>query len=441
MDGAGADAAGRDAVGRHTSAKPTGLVEDETPADGTPAPTAADLLDELKVTRTPAPTATPGVIDEVVEDITAATGLTSTSFLGMAAADWINLLISILFVLIGYAVGTLLIRRWLPALVRRTPTEFDDRFLEAFGGNLRWLVVVLVLTFGTRRLTFLGAGVKLFLGDIYFLMSLAICFHITWRLVDLAAEWYRERLAEEERLDDLDPVIVLLSRLARIVVMVVGLAILLSHFGVSVVGFAAVLGIGGLAISLAAQDAIADAIAGFIILVDRPFRMGDRIEIQGVGTWGDVMEIGLRTTRIRTLDNRMVIVPNSVISKNEIVNYTYPDPQYRIQTHIGIAYGTDNDTAEGIIVDAVRRVEGVLPDKPIDALYVEMGDSAMIYRVRWWIESYEDTRRMSHRVHRSLQAALDAAGIVMPYSTEAVNLQVEPETAERLARAFRGPGR
>jgi len=462
MDGAGADAAGRDAVGRHTSAKagvhghpcrqshghadwsgrgPTGLVEDETPADGTPAPTAADLLDELKVTRTPAPTATPGVIDEVVDDITAATGLTSTSFLGMAAADWINLLISILFVLIGYAVGTLLIRRWLPKLVRRTPTEFDDRFLEAFGGNLRWLVVVLLLTFSTKRLAFLGAGVKMFLGDVYFILGLVICFHITWRLVDLAAEWYRERLAEEERLDDLDPVIVLLVRLSRLVVMVIGLAILLSHFGVSIIGFAAVLGVGGLAISLAAQDTIADAIAGFIILVDRPFRMGDRIEIQEVGTWGDVMEIGLRTTRIRTLDNRMVIVPNSIIGQNQVINYTFPDPRYRIQTHVGIAYGTDIETARRLIVDTVRQLEGVLPDKPVDALYHEMGDSAMIFRVRWWNESYTDTRRIIDQVHTALQETLDAAGIKMPYPTEAVNFQVEQETAERLAQAFRGPDR
>jgi small-conductance mechanosensitive channel len=278
------------------------------------------------------------------------------------------------------------------------------------------------------------------LGDIYFVLGLAIAFHIAWRLVDLAAASYRERLAEEERLEDLDPVLVLLVRLGRVVLVVVGLAVLLSHFGVSVIGLAAVLGVGGLALSLAAQDTIADAIAGFIILVDRPFRMGDRIEIQGVGTWGDVMEIGLRTTRIRTLDNRMVIVPNSIIGENQVINYTFPDPRYRTQTHVGIAYGTDIEAACRVIVEAVRGVEGVLADKPVDALYHEMGDSAMIFRVRWWIGSYADTRRVTHWVHTALQQTLDDAGIEMPYPTEAVNLQVEPEAAERLAQAFREPG-
>ena len=390
---------------------PTGLVEDEVPA-----PTATGVLDDLVETRTPEPTATAGLITDQVDSFTQSIGLAQTAFLGLSAADWINLLISALLVLAGYVVGTLLIRGWLPTVGRRTPSTLDDKLLQAAGPNLRWLVVVLVLHLGTRRLTFLGAGVKMFLGDVYFVLGLAICFHITWRLVDLAAEWYRERLAEEERLDDLDPVIVLLVRLGRLVVMVVGLAILLSHFGVSVIGFAAVLGVGGLAISLAAQDTIADAIAGFIILVDRPFRMGDRIEIQGVGTWGDVLEIGLRTTRIRTLDNRMVIVPNSIIGQNQVVNYTFPDPR------------------------TVRQLDGVLPDKPVDALYHEMGDSAMIFRVRWWNESYTDTRRIIDQVHTALQETLDAAGIEMPYPTEAVNVQVEPETAARLAQAFREPG-
>jgi small-conductance mechanosensitive channel len=218
--------------------------------------------------------------------------------------------------------------------------------------------------------------------------------------------------------------------LGRVVVAIIGVTILLSHFGVNVTGFAAALGIGGLAFSLAARDTIADAIAGFIILVDRPFRIGDRIEIQGAGTWGDVTDIGLRTTRIRTRDNRMVIVPNSVIGANQVINYTYPDPRYRIETHVGIAYDTDIETARRVLVEAVRDIEGVLPDKPVDALYIEMGDSAMIFRVRWWIESYVDTRRVLDRVHTALQHALDEAGIESPFPTQSVNLLMEQKAAD-----------
>jgi len=117
-------------------------------------------------------------------------------------------------------------------------------------------------------------------------------------------------------------------------------------------------------------------------------------------------------------------VPNSVIGASQVVNYTYPDPRYRSETHVGIAYGTDIETARRVIVEAVQQVEGVLADKPVDALYNEMGDAAMIFRVRWWIESYVDTRRVIDRVHTALQHAMDEAGFEPALPTQKVNLQL-----------------
>ena len=79
-------------------------------------------------------------------------------------------------------------------------------------------------------------------------------------------------------------------------------------------------------------------------------------------------------------------------------------------------------------------MKGVLPDKPVDALYVEMGDSAMVFRVRWWIGSYEDTRRMFDRVHTALQHALDEAGIECPFPTQTLNLQVEQQALAQVSK-------
>jgi len=372
------------------------------------------------------------LIVEGVSKVAEKSGLAGESFLGLPVEDWISLGISLLIVLAGYLVGTWLIRRLLPRIVKRTGTELDDHLLGAVGPGLRWLVVVLALEFATKQLSFLSPELKTIFSDAYFVLALFMGTRITWRLIDLAEAWYRQRLAEQGRLESLDAVMTLLVRLGRAILGVISISILLTHFGVNITAFAAALAVGGLALALAAKDVIADAIEGFIILVDRPFRIGDRIEIQDVGTWGDVTEIGLRTTRIRTRDNRVVIVPNSVIGANQVINYSYPDPRYRIQTHVGIGYGADLEAARQIIVDTVRQVEGVLPDKPVDALYIEMGDSARIVRVRWWIESYADTRQMLDRVHTVMERALDKAGIEMPFPTQSIRLQVEPETADRL---------
>ena len=407
-----------------------------TPSPVAAEPTATSILDSvLAPTRTPAPTATPDIISEGVTRLTEATGISGETFLGLTVEDWINLGISLLIVAIGYLVGTWLIRKVLVRLVRRTATKFDDKFLEAFGSDIRWLVTIFALEFATQRLGFIGAEVKSLLSDLYFLLGLVVAVRMTLHLISLADTEATRRAAQQGREDELAPVITLLARVGRVVAVVVALTIFLPRLGINVTAFAAALGLGGLAISLAAKDTIADAIAGFIILVDRPFRIGDRIEIQGIDTWGDVVDIGLRTTRIRTRDNRMVIVPNSSIGANQVINYTYPDPRYRIQTNVGIAYGTDIEHARRIIVDTVRQVEGVIQEKPIDALYDEMGDSAMIFRVRWWIGSYVDTRRMFDRVHTALQHALDEAGIESPFPTQSLNVHLLDERAERSLEA------
>ena len=385
---------------------------------------------EIVVSRTPIPTLVPGRIERRVTNFVVSAGLAGLEFLGLTVDDWINLGLSVLMFAGGYILGVWLLMKLLRKAVRRTHTEFDDRFLEAVGPQLKWFIVLLLLCVTTFRLAFLSDGLRRLLADTYFVLILGTIVVISLKLIDFAVEWYREKVASEEDADHFEAVIPLLQRVGRIAVIAIALLVGLTHLGIDVTALVAALGVAGLAFSLAAQDTLSDAIAGFTILADRPFRVGDRIEISGLDTWGDVVSIGLRTTRIRTRDNRLVIVPNSTIGKNQVINYTYPDPRYRIQEDIRVGYGMDIEKTRQVIVDTVRRIEGVLPDKPVDALYVEMGDSAMIFRVRWWIESYTDTRHMFDRVNTALQKALDEAGIEMPFTTYDVNLKVDPKTPE-----------
>jgi MscS family membrane protein len=424
------------------AAAPTVEPEDATaPPEGEAAEEPGEeATQEIVATRTPAPTLTPGVITQKVQELTYQIGIARKTILGISVTDWINLAISLAVVLLTYLLGTWLIKVVLPPVADRTESEFDNNALVSIGPYLRWLVVLLGLYFATVRLTFVSADLKEILQDVYFTIGVILGVLAALKLVNLAAAFYREEVAHEEDLERLNPVVTLVRRVAIIIVLVIGVTIFLSHFGINVSGLVAALGIAGLAFSLAAQDTLADAINGFIILVDQPFRVGDRIEIQDLGTWGDVMHIGTRTTRIRTRDNRMVIVPNSTIGKNQVVNYTFPDPQYRVETHLGIGYGTDIERARRIIIDTVQHVEGVLPDRPVDALYNEIGDSAMIFRVRWWIESYEDTRRIYDRVHTALQNALDEAGIDMPYPTQTHNLEFGTVTVQQFTPPGNGAG-
>jgi small-conductance mechanosensitive channel len=389
--------------------------------------------------RTPQPTTTPGPINQAVSNVAETTGLDHVALFGLTGEDWVNLAISIIIILlVGYVLATWIVREVLRWLVRRTPTDFYDRFLEATNRELRWLVTLITAEYATKRLQFLSVGLKTTLNDIYFILFVTFIFMILWKLIDFTIEWYmgtRDGVVDAEKAKTIKA---LVKRTGQIVLVLGYAMILLDHFGIDFTVAVAALGIGGLALSLAAKDTLADAISGIVIMIDQPFRIGDRIEIQGLGTWGDVVDVGIRTTKIHTRDNRLVIVPNSTIGNNQVVNYTYPDPQYRVQMDIGISYGQDIEEVRRIIVTTLRNVDGILPDRPVDALYIEMGNSTMIFRVRWWIESYEDTRRVYDRVNTALQQAMDEAGIETAYHTFDINVKLGPEELDRLAGSSKG---
>ncbi|UCG23120.1 MAG: mechanosensitive ion channel family protein [Chloroflexota bacterium] len=367
-----------------------------------------------------------GPVSQWVEQLVDQTELSERELLGLAVSDWINLGVSILLVVGGYLLGMVLVRRVFPPLLQRTFGAPGEKWLKVNGSDITWLIVVLVLGLATRRLNFIDDSLKDFLDGLYFFLLLLISFRIVWRLIGFVGAEYQEQAVVEGREAELAPVIVLIERLLRAVAIVAALAVGLAQLGVNIGVLLAGLGLAGLALSLAAQDTIGDGIAGFLILVDRPFRIGDRIEIEGAGTWGDVVEVGLRTTSIRTRDNRMVIVPNSIIGKNQVINYTFPDPRYRVETHVHVAYDTDIEEARRVIIKAVRKVDGVLPNKPVDALYIEMGQSAIVLRARWWIESYTDTRHIFDRVNSEVHNALAEAEIKIPYSTLDLNVNLDP---------------
>jgi hypothetical protein len=292
---------------------PNETAQAETDQLETTSPPEDEATEEIVSTRTPAPTVTPGLLSAAVDEFTASTGLAKKEFLGLSGDDWINLAISALFVLGGYLLANWLIGGVLRRAAERSPSEFDDAVLEAVGPQAKWLIVIISLRFAILRLTFLSSPIKSALQDMYFILFIGLGIWIGWRTINFVFDWCRKRVISEEDADRLNPILTLLDRIALIVLVATGLIVLLSHFGVNVSALTASLGIAGLALSLAAQDTLSDAISGFVILMDQAFRVGDRIEISGLGTWGDVVQIGTRTARIRTRDNCMVIVPNSTV--------------------------------------------------------------------------------------------------------------------------------
>lgn len=338
--------------------------------------------------------------------------------------QWFDIGISILVF-----VATALLGRWiikwifqhiLQRLTGFSKTTLDKVILDAIAPPLYWLALIYAFRFSLNRLAFIIRGTSFDLEQLYFVLFLLIGFAASWRLIVKLAIWYEHDHTTGERTELGKQLMPFLRRVALIILTVIVAIILLGHFNIEVSGLVATLGIGSLAIALAAQATLADTISGFVIMLDRPFRIGDRIELQDLDTWGDVVDIGLRSTRIRTRDNRMVIVPNSVIGKSLIVNHSYPDTLYRIENNVGVAYGTDVEHVRQVLVEAVKKVEGVLKDRPVEAFFMEFGDSSLVFRVRWWLDSYVDTRHMFDKVNSAIYKALNEAQIEIPFPQRVV---------------------
>ncbi len=208
----------------------------------------------------------------------------------------------------------------------------------------------------------------------------------------------------------------LLRNVVAVLIVTFGIVTVLSQFGFDILSIVAGLGIAGLAVGFAAQATIANIIAGVTILIERPFRIGDWVEING--RTGKVMEIALRTTRMRTRDNIFTVIPNASVAEADIINYSAAGP-LRMRVPLGIAYKENIARARALLLPLMEQHERVLkePDMMPAVRLLGLGDSSVDLALQFWVASDDiDIRnRIGAELLEQAKEALDAAGIEIPF--------------------------
>ncbi len=236
-----------------------------------------------------------------------------------------------------------------------------------------------------------------------------------------------ERIVERTATTLDDTALPLLNRVLRFVVVALGLVLGLDRLGVNIAPLLAGAGVMGLALSLAARDTLSNLIAGVLLILDRPFQVGDRIELwtapQETGTWGDVVEIGLRATKIRNPDNLIVVVPNNEIMRRDIINYTMSGAHIRLRIPFSVAYESDIDAAKRVLLDVARETPGVKLDPPPVAIVRGFGPSEVNLQLRVWIHDARERRAIADGITERTMVAFAAAGVEIPYPKREVFLR------------------
>lgn len=208
-----------------------------------------------------------------------------------------------------------------------------------------------------------------------------------------------------------------------------------SQLGINVGTVLAGIGVVGIAVGLAAQDTVANMIAGFLIFWDKPFKVGDFLSIGDL--YGEVREITIRTTRIRTQSNTYVVIPNRKIIDDVLVNHSMYG-ETRVNVPIGIAYKEYIPQARTALLEAAKSVEGVSAQPAPDVVVRELGGSSVDLAVRVWVDDASHERPIFHRTLEACKLALDAAGIQIPYPHLQLFVEnVEPRVWEQVAAVSR----
>ena len=189
-----------------------------------------------------------------------------------------------------------------------------------------------------------------------------------------------------------------------------------------------VLGIGGVAIGFAFKDIFQNLLAGILILLRRPFRIGD--EITTGGFTGTVEAIETRATFIRTYDGRRVIIPNGDVYTKPVTVISAYD-MLRSEYDVGIGYGDDLADGQGVALEAIKRVDGVLADPAPDVLVWELGESSKNIRIRWWTQPARgDVLRIRDAVLKEVAEAIAGAGMDLPFPTQVVLFHDQTEETD-----------
>ncbi len=331
----------------------------------------------------------------------------------------VSLLIFLLFWLAAKVLRYLLVT-WGPRFTSFTSTDLDDRILLRVTPPASLLVVCAGLYFAVSYLA-LPDKVKLISSGAIFIVNVAIFTNIAYRMADEVLNWYASRVAERTGNGVNRQLVPLAEKLVSIFLVGTALIIILKYFNYDILSLVTALGIGSLAIGMAAKDTLANMISGFTLMIDRPFRIGDRIQLTG-GQWGDVTDIGLRSTKIKTADNTLLIIPNAELCNTILNNLAFPDHRSKGRINLGVACDSDVDEVKRLLVEIAREFTEVLPDPATEAFFVLFGDSALNMSLFFWVEDYTRVFPVTDLINCRIVKRFRESGIVIPYPTRTVVL-------------------
>lgn len=238
--------------------------------------------------------------------------------------------------------------------------------------------------------------------------------YLIYVIFDLSFTRVMRKVAKKTNRQSNEGLLQLTKSTLQVVLVLAGILYILKIWGLEIGPFLTGLGIGGLAIAFALQSSLSNIFGGISIILDKSIQVGDLVKLDG-GVTGIILKIGLRSTKVKTFDNEMIIVPNSKLSDSNIQNIAQPEPKSRVVVPFSVAYGSDIAKVKKIVMKEIVSTVGFVNDPEPAVRFLEMADSALNFKAYFFVSSFEERFDAIDEANTKIYNALNKANISIPF--------------------------
>ena len=326
------------------------------------------------------------------------------------------------FILFGFIVLAFLLRYVYKVvflrIAKKTKTDIDDKLFASTKWPLSLIVIFIGAKVAILTITLSERASNLANHILDSTLVILITVLIASIINILITSWGR-KFTERTKSDVDDQLLDIFHKFINILFIILAFLFILGKWGVEIGPLLASLGIAGIAIGFAVKDTLANIFGGIQLILDKTYKVGDKIELKD-GTIGIIQDISLRSTRIRTYDNELVIIPNGKMSNEAIINHVQPDIKARVVVPFCVEYGSDVKKVQKVVLTALKKIENIMDNPEPAVLFMEMADFSLNFRAQFWVPNYEQKFMAKIKANELIYEALNKSGIGIPFPTRTV---------------------
>jgi len=328
-----------------------------------------------------------------------------------------GIVVFMLFLVISWIVAWL-IKNMFRKFIHSSEARLNDLVVKRLGGPIIWAVlfggIIYSINISKFEHPLLDEIIK---STIIFIITYCIMVGI-----DILIDIWGYKIVQKTKSRFDDALLPLFHGFSKVIVLSFGFLFILKTWGVEVGPLFAGLGIAGIAVAFALQNTLGNILGGVSLILDKNFNIGDVIRTES-GEEGEIIDIGLRSTKIQTFDNELLIVPNGVLANQKLFNYALPTPKIRISVNISVAYGSDIEKVKKILLESTKKIDGFISSPAPDVLFNKLGSSSLDFTLRFYTDRFKDIRTVRSNATEIVYKNLTNAGIEIPFPITTVIME------------------